>query len=74
MNTWTTCCTRAEDAIRGLRDAHARLGRIAGTGEGAEGLVRAVADGRGRYGNSFSRRVASDWTPRLSPGKSARRS
>lgn len=39
---------RAEDAIRGLRDAHARLGRIAGAGEGAEGLVRAVADGRGR--------------------------
>jgi len=39
---------RAEDAIRGLRDAHARLGRITGAGEGAEGLVRAVADGRGR--------------------------
>jgi DNA-binding protein YbaB len=40
--------TQAEDVMRGLRDAQARLGRIIGEGEGAEGLVRAVADGRGR--------------------------
>jgi DNA-binding protein YbaB len=38
----------AEDLMRGLRDARARLGRVAGEGEGADGLIRAVADGRGR--------------------------
>jgi DNA-binding protein YbaB len=38
----------AEDLMRGLRDARARLGRVTGEGEGADGLVRAVADGRGR--------------------------
>ncbi|MCG5221158.1 YbaB/EbfC family nucleoid-associated protein [Streptosporangium sp. KLBMP 9127] len=40
--------TQAEDVVRGLRAAHARLGQVTGRGEGADGLVRAVSDGHGK--------------------------
>ncbi|MEU6426082.1 YbaB/EbfC family nucleoid-associated protein [Microbispora sp. NPDC046973] len=38
---------QAEDVMRGLADVQAEIRRVTGEGEGADGLVRARADGRG---------------------------
>ncbi|MDH2427930.1 YbaB/EbfC family nucleoid-associated protein [Sphaerisporangium sp. TRM90804] len=39
---------QTEEALRGLADAHARVRQVTGEGEGAGGMVKAVADGTGR--------------------------
>lgn len=39
---------QAEDVMRGLADVQAQIRQVTGEGEGADGLVRARADGRGQ--------------------------
>ncbi|WP_182898769.1 YbaB/EbfC family nucleoid-associated protein [Microbispora sp. H10830] len=39
---------QAEDVMRGLADVQAEIRQVTGEGEGADGLVRARADGRGQ--------------------------
>ncbi|MFC6082703.1 YbaB/EbfC family nucleoid-associated protein [Sphaerisporangium aureirubrum] len=56
---------QTEEAMRGLEHARAGIGQVTGEGEGADGMVRAVADGRGRLTSlDFNPRVM-----RLAPGQ-----
>ncbi|GII82827.1 hypothetical protein Ssi03_08170 [Sphaerisporangium siamense] len=58
----------AEDALRGLMEAQAEIARVTGEGEGADGLMSVVADGRGRLTSvRFDPRVM-----RLSPDELGR--